>query len=166
MSEVAGAVLVDSSHPEQRSRSLALLPPQVEGEAPALTALRKRYGDPDDMLPEGINFSQSLAQAGRAGEIGPVPLAVLTRAFPADDEQRNRVRPDLPGEVATTLEALWQSLQREMTGLSPFSTHVVAQRGGHYIHQDAPWLVVDMIRQVFEAVRGNRTGRESEAWKP
>lgn len=148
---VAGLVLIDSSHPEQSRRGLALLPPPAAGEPPALTGLRARYNDPDTKLDEGINFGRSLTEASQTGHLGDLPLAVLTRAFPATPEALEQVRPGLPTPVGVALEHLWQQMQRELASLSARSSHHVAERSGHYIHQDDPGLVVRAIHQVLAA---------------
>jgi pimeloyl-ACP methyl ester carboxylesterase len=145
--DVAGVVLVDSSHPEQRSRSLAVLPTPAPGEAPALTATRERYQAATDLLPEGIDFGLSLAEAGAVPGISGVPLAVVSRSIPAGDADLRLRRPGLPLEVAKDLERTWQELQRDLC--RPDGLHLIARRGGHAVHQDEPALVVDAIRAVL-----------------
>lgn len=146
-------VLIDSSHPEQNSRGLALLPRPCATEPPAVTALRARYSDPDTQLGEGINFGKSLTEASQTGHLGRIPLVVLTRGFPASAEALDRVRPGLPLEIGTALEHLWQQMQQELAGLSACATHLVAQQSGHDIHHDQPGLVVRAIHQIISAVR-------------
>lgn len=151
--QVVGAVLIDSSHPQQSSRSLPLLPPAVPSEEEAVTAARNRYRDPETTLEEGVNFGRSLAEADMTGSLGDLPLMVLTRSLPTDAAALGRVRPGLPPEIALTAEHLWQELQTELAGLSQVSTHLVADQSGHYLHQDQPAMVVDAIRRVVDLAR-------------
>lgn len=153
--DVAGVVLVDSSHPEQRSRSLAALPAPAPTEASPLTATRQRYQAATDLLPEGIDFSLSLAEAGDVPGISGVPLAVVSRSVPAGDADLRLLRPGLPPEVARDLERVWQELQKDLC--SPGGLHFVARRSGHAVHQDEPALVVDAIRTVFISVANRET---------
>ncbi|MDF2630142.1 MAG: putative hydrolase or acyltransferase of alpha/beta superfamily [Symbiobacteriaceae bacterium] len=147
--DVAGVVLVDSSHPEQRSRSLAALPPFAAHEAPALTATRQRYLAPTDILPEGIDFGASLAEAGRAPRITGVPLVVVSRTVPVGEADLGLLRPGLPVDVARDLEQTWQALQRDLC--TPGGHHLIAQRSGHAVHRDDPAVVVQAIRVVLSA---------------
>ena len=151
--EVAGVVLVDSSHPEQRCRSLACLPAPVPGEEPALTALRDRYASPaDDTLWEGVNFTLSLAQAGQVGTLGPIPLTVIARSL------CGRMRPGLPDSLALRLEEEWRNLQWDLARLSPCGSLVAAEHGGHLLQQEEPCVVIAAIRQMVEAVRAANRG--------
>lgn len=146
--DVVGLVLIDSSHPEQRKRSLALLPPQDPGEALAVTSSRTRYSDPHSALAEGIDFSRSLDEAAQANDLGSLPVTVISRSLPTTWDALERVRPGLPPKVAGDLEALWQELQFDLVRLSAQSTHLVVHQSGHDVHHDQPCLVAEAIRQV------------------
>lgn len=51
------------------------------------------------------------------------------------------------------IEQGWRELQNELAGLSSVSRHVIAEKSSHYIHEDEPDLVVDAVRWVVERVR-------------
>jgi pimeloyl-ACP methyl ester carboxylesterase len=150
--EVAGLVLVDASHHGQTARLLAALPAPDPGEPTALTELRKRYVDPDGALPEGLPFGAIQAEAARAGSLGELPLAVVSRER-LQGETLAKTRPGIPTAAAEALEDVWAELQGELPGLSARSWHTVADGSGHLVQVDRPDLVVAAVRQVVAAVR-------------
>ena len=42
----------------------------------------------------------------------------------------------------------WREMQDELAALSADSTHIVANDAGHYVHLDAPELVIQAIRDM------------------
>lgn len=73
---------------------------------------------------------------GEPPGLGPVPLTVLTRAASAGW--------DWPA---------WAQMQDEMAALSTGSQHVMAEHGGHYLHLDAPELVIQEIGDLVRRCR-------------
>jgi pimeloyl-ACP methyl ester carboxylesterase len=146
--EVAGLVLVDSSHYDSFWRMEGALPPETpdENEAVHNWRMMMRAVMMDPMFnPEGLDLPQTNAQLRFRGSLGDFPLVVLTAG--------NKQRPDFPPEMHARLEAEWLELQKDLAALSSAGRHVVAQESGHYIQKDQPDLVVDAIRQIVEAVR-------------
>jgi len=135
--EVAGVVLVDSLHPDALSRLQEVLGEIAWG----MIASQTNEND------EGVDLVQSSAQVGAAGTLGATPLVVLTAG------RRVAAPFSTSPHIAARLEGLWLELQDDMTGLSPNSTDIIAQRSGHSIQRDEPQLVVDVIRQVVESSR-------------
>lgn len=127
---VAGVLLIDSSHPEQRRRGLAALPLPAPGEHPAVTGMRKRYQSEDDEI------AKSLAEVAAIGGMGAIPLVVLSRGRSA--------RP----ELGPASEAVWQEMQRDLARLSTNSTHLIVPGAGHTIHQDAPEAVIQALANL------------------
>jgi pimeloyl-ACP methyl ester carboxylesterase len=127
--EVAGVVLVDSSHPDQVRRMAGLPRPRITPPArpPA---------------PEAVSLDALSAALGHAPPRMTVPLVVLTRS-------RWTNGGDGPDDLARL--ARWNDLQRELAALSPQARHVVAPASGHYVQNDAPELVVDAVRQLVGA---------------
>jgi pimeloyl-ACP methyl ester carboxylesterase len=82
--QVAGMVLVDSTHPEQAA-AFERLVPRSEGEPEDLRRLRAWVTTTDpDTHPEGILFEESLRQVREAslpGGLGDRPLVVLSRGL-------------------------------------------------------------------------------------
>lgn len=169
-SEVAGMVLVASSHPDQHQR----FPPAINDldaswvrEAEFLE-FATPFGLPrllgfcskdDEVRAADCNFHtarenvaelkafpESAKQAGAAGSLGDLPLAVLS-------SDPDRPQPDLPEDLVKPVNDAWQQMQDELAQLSTRSTHVIAKNSGHYIQLDRPDLVIEAIRQVLEQAR-------------
>jgi pimeloyl-ACP methyl ester carboxylesterase len=140
--DVAGLVLVDSTHEDQFARLEALVPATVWAEFEAMLA---QFPDP-----EGIDIETTAAEARVARAetpLAPMPLVVVTAG------QRGDAALLPPGWPVEAEAALWQELQTDLAGLVPNGRHIVAEQSGHYVHQSQPDVVVDAIRQVVEAVR-------------
>ena len=142
--EVAGVVLVDSSHPDQWTRFGRLVPRPTTGEATGLQRFRQKP-DPS-WTPELIDYAASADEVRTAGKLGDTPLVVLSRsphALPI---------PGVPPDLATGIEQVWSELQHDLLNLSTRSTQFVATHAGHHIQLDEPYLVVrtvlEMLRQV------------------
>ena len=125
--EVAGLVLVDSSHEDQVNR-FAALQRAIAPAAPARAA-----GPPG----ETIDLQGMAEEMGRAPWRANIPLVVLTHTAP----------PVNPNSDAR--EDIWIELQRELATRSPQSEHIVAPKSGHYIQNDEPPLVIEAIRRVI-----------------
>lgn len=61
--------------------------------------------------------------------------------------------PDFPKDIAHRVDAFGRELQRDLTGLSTRSVHLIAEKSGHMIPQDEPEIVVEAIRQIVETAR-------------
>lgn len=61
---------------------------------------------------------------------------------------------DLPLTVLTAAgrDPTWMAMQAELASLSTASTHIVASRGGHYLQRDEPSLVISAIRDLVARV--------------
>jgi len=151
--EVAGVIMVDSSHPDQTARSHEAMEPFKEGEyseiAQELTAPRDPMG-----MPEYWDGETSYEEARAAGPFGEIPLVVLTRDTSNIEPQlaflRKYYGPDLPAELVEALENALVPLQEELTELSTNSVHIIVENSSHMIPLERPEAVVDAIRQVME----------------
>jgi pimeloyl-ACP methyl ester carboxylesterase len=87
---------------------------------------------------------ESLAQvrAAHITSLGNIPLIVLYHGV-ADTPW--------PGMTLEEYTQWWQTLQTELSALSPQGELVVADQSGHYIQLDQPNLVIDAIEQVLVA---------------
>jgi pimeloyl-ACP methyl ester carboxylesterase len=167
--EVAGLVLVDSSHPEQQKR----LPPELKDMD--ATWLREQeffeftmpFGGPRllgfcgndeevraaecnlhtlrESVAELKSISESAAQAATAGPLGDMPLVVLSR-------DPDKPQFDLPEDLVKPTSDAWQKMQYELAQLSTRSTHTIAKNSGHYIQLDRPDIAVEAVRQVVGQV--------------
>lgn len=129
--DVAGIVLVDSSHPGQGPRMARL---------PRGTSLTPG-APPPVSRPEAVAFEAFAAALGPQPPQLGIPIAVLSRS-------RWSNTADGPDDLARL--AVWHELQRELAAMSPRSWHATAPDAGHYVQNDAPGLVVDAVRRMFE----------------
>ena len=146
--EVAGLVLVDSSHEEQGRRLRAQLTPEQWAAIVEATIRPPGLGAYPDL--ERIDLEASSAQMREAAAdrpLPPLPLVVLSHGRPYGAAE---LPPGVPPEA---LERAWQELQAELAALVPGARHVVAAASGHYIHVEQPELVVEAVRQVVAAAR-------------
>jgi pimeloyl-ACP methyl ester carboxylesterase len=168
--EVAGMVLVDSSHPEQQQR----FPPAVNdlnasdlrqqeflaaitpfgiprilgfcGSDVEMRAAECNFHSARETVAELKAFSTSAAQTAGAGSLGDIPLVVLSH-------DPNTPQPDLPEDLVRPTNDAWEKMQEELARLSTRATQVIAKNSGHYIQFDRPERVIEAIRQVVDATR-------------
>lgn len=157
--EVAGLVLIDSSHPQQANWFPAVYPDLPEGRRRTrfVSTARLPNNYPYDhrelayhlmsakkarnaLRFESMNFEISGNQVGRLGGLPQIPLVVLTRGERAWPMTKK-------GQI---LETVWTRLQNELARLSDGSTHVIADLSGHYIHLDQPVLIKEAILEVVK----------------
>jgi pimeloyl-ACP methyl ester carboxylesterase len=152
LDQVAGMVLVESSHEGQRL-VLDRLQPHRTRRRVAMTIPRliresrqaRGGGDRRSVIREWRAFRR--ATAGRPvlppGGLGARPLAVLTCALGA---------PGVPEPVYRA----WHGLHRELAGLSSNSRHMVSASPDHYLNFGDPGLVIDAVREVVRSARSGR----------
>jgi pimeloyl-ACP methyl ester carboxylesterase len=166
-SEIAGLVLVDSSHPEQQKR----LPPALNdmdatwvreqefmeftmpfgiprllgfcGNDAESRAAECNFHNAREGVAELKAVSESAAQAATAGKLGDMPLAVLS-------EDPDKPQPDLPEDLIKPASDAWQQMQDELAHLSTRSTRVIAKNSGHFIQLDRPEIVIEAVRKVVD----------------
>ena len=132
--EVAGVLLVDSSHPDQfeQMRKRRPMLHSVFTTGYALGPPERRYE-----LENAMRFARTLEAAGPFPD---VPLTVLTagktEAWANDDDL-----------------AWWLGLQRELVSMSPRGKGRVIEESGHFIQRDEPQVVVDAIRELLAQAR-------------
>jgi len=147
--DVAGVVLVDSSHPAMVRRFLDALGPPRQRESPVRRELR-RFLRQKPRNSEGLDLQATLGEAERAGLIGRKPLVVITAGREND--------PSLPPELKRLLDRTWLSLQNELARLSTDSVHVIAVNSSHDViaFTGQPGLVAKAIGAVVYAARAKR----------
>jgi pimeloyl-ACP methyl ester carboxylesterase len=69
-----------------------------------------------------------------------IPIAVVTAASPPAGDKT----------ILARMRSLWLELQADLAALSNDASHVVARRGGHFVQNDDPEVVVKAIRGVLE----------------
>lgn len=147
---VAAVVLVDAAHEDQQRRLLDVLPPEQAEDPAALARLRlalsANWADPRSN-DEGIDNVADTALMGRCDTLGTTPLVVISRG------RSDRDPALFPPGVVERLEAVWQTMQRDLARLSTNSIHIWAEGSGHMINQDRPELLVDAIVQLVLRLR-------------
>ena len=153
--EVAGLVLVDTSHEDQVDELLPIMPAELVD--PILFGSEHPPADVVAAYPqvERILFQQSGGQvrdAQASSPLHPMPLVVLSHGIPVSEE--NAVPADFP---SARFEEILSGLQRRLAHLVPGARQVIASQSGHYIQLAEPNLVVDATRAVVDAVRRGET---------
>lgn len=174
-SDVAGIVLVDSSHPDQFKR----LPPDPPGtnakwiqeaeflelttpigiprllgycgDPAALRAAECTFEDARENTAERRTFRESAAQAGAAGDLGDLPLLVLSHRL-------NHHDPEVSANLEAATNRAFDEMQQELTRLSTRGRRIIAENSGHYIQHDRPDVVIAAVHQMVDECRqpGNR----------
>jgi pimeloyl-ACP methyl ester carboxylesterase len=81
--------------------------------------------------------------------LGDIPLVVLSTSEPEIPESFG-----LSVDEADQVRAVWDEMQGELAALSSRGERVFAEGSSHYIQFDQPELVINAIREVVEACRG------------
>lgn len=168
--EVAGMVLVDASHPDQRNRFPAALK-DLEGswqreaefieytmpfgiprllalcdEDPVERAADCNFHSARENVAELKSIPESAAQVAATGSLDDLPLAVLSH----DPERLPR---DVPADLAKPINDAWEKMQEELAHLSTRGTQTIAKNSAHYIQIDRPDIVIEAIRSVVDQAR-------------
>jgi pimeloyl-ACP methyl ester carboxylesterase len=130
--EVAGMVLIDSSHPDQWARYAGIVP---------------QFGTLN--LIGGIDLKASAVQVRDINWLGTKPLVVVSRS----PHSMPVPTPRLPADVTEEMEKVWSELQADLVTLSANSRQVIANHAGHLIQMDEPQLVIDAITDVVRQVQ-------------
>ncbi len=175
--EVAGMVLIDSTHPGQVGRLQKAWLQDYRGGKLAEVALdyarplglRRAWSSLRSQAPasaeqvmalssrarraqakELLAFESICRQAGLIlGDLGDLPLTVITSSerAPAVPEDSRAQR------VRSRFYPGWAQLQDELATLSADSAHIMAPCAGHHIQFDDPELVTSSITDLVERVR-------------
>lgn len=166
-SEVAGMVLVDSSHPDQQAR-LPLEIRNLEGswmrEAEFLSytmpfgiprllglcdtdavvrAADCNYATSREALAEMKAIPESAAQTRATGPFGDLPLVVISH----DPEKPSS---EMPPDLAKLTNQAWQQMQTELSHLSTRGSLIIARNSAHYVQLDRPDVVVSAVHYVID----------------
>ena len=87
-----------------------------------------------------VDIHATVRELHAAGDLGDIPLIVVTAGI-IDDEW------------LATVPTLAARAQVRLAGLSSDAMQVVATDSGHFVHEDAPDVVLGAIAQVVEAAR-------------
>ena len=173
--EVAGLVLVDSSHEEQLTRKgmtqiPSFYPPLIKAVSPfGVVRLMDLVGAPSPNIPPEVKagraaiYSHTRNMYSYADEISAIPVSMgQLRAAPMRlgdkplivlSHGMKEANPAGSTEGADQAEQAWAELQADLARRSSGGKQIIAEKSGHYIQFDQPDLVIDAIRQVVEAIR-------------
>ena len=86
-------------------------------------------------------------QLNAVSDLGDIPLIVVTHGY------ENRFSTlELSEKQRGTIEKEWASQQYELSTLSSRGKIVVAESSGHLIQLDQPELVVELVKELVEAI--------------
>jgi pimeloyl-ACP methyl ester carboxylesterase len=170
--EVAGMVLVDSSHEDQFSRKEL---PQIPSFFPMLIKMLTPFGvarimnkvaEPPNLPPDiererASLYSRTRSMYAVADEMSAIPTsAAQLRASPMRLGDRplivlthgmKEATPLSNPEDAERMEQAWREFQSDLARRSSNGKQILAEKSGHYIQFYQPELVIDAVRQVVEA---------------
>jgi len=141
--EVAGIVLIDSTHEDGDADLEQTLGPELWAELLASGFMESV---------EGIDFATSNEQVRRARASSPlptVPVFSLTAPLPTDE-------PFEPG-WPLAMNDVFRAENADLATLVPGERWLVVEGSGHNIHYDRPVVVIDAVRDVVDAVRDPST---------
>jgi pimeloyl-ACP methyl ester carboxylesterase len=126
--EVSGLLLIDSTPEDYRDKFL----PSMSQEFQRL--YRNQF------VREGNynEFMESLRQVKESRRVLSVPLIVLSAG--------NK------DHYSAESQALWNTMQKELTRISTNSEFYVAENSAHYIQDDAPEIVLSSIKRLLEKI--------------
>jgi pimeloyl-ACP methyl ester carboxylesterase len=158
---VAGLVLVDASHEDQKEDV-----PQIAPFVPFLSSvgilrlLGVSFGlPPASLAPSVRGFARATAFRA-AGQRAAVD-EIMHLQESAAEVRATRRKLTVPVVVVTGgrgADAVWRDLQRDQVGLSQRGCQVIADQSGHAVAVGQPQVVVDAIRATVDAARGRRDG--------
>ncbi|MFE3576793.1 alpha/beta fold hydrolase [Lysinibacillus sp. NPDC059133] len=126
--EVAGVVLLDSSHEDQNK----ILPPLFTKE------VQEAYYNQFTIEGSLNEIEESFEQVRTSKSFGNIPLIVVTGGLQTFHTKESM--------------AAWMRLQEELANLSTIKQHIVVEDAGHAIHFDKPEVVIDTIRDILSIV--------------
>ncbi|KOS60344.1 alpha/beta hydrolase [Lysinibacillus agricola] len=129
--EVAGIVLLDSSHEDQNK----ILPPLFTKE------VQEAYYNQFTIEGSLDEIEESFEQVRTSKSFGNTPLIVVTGGLQ-------------PFHTKESMAA-WMRLQEELANLSTNNQHIIVEDAGHVIHFDKPDVVIGILRDILSIVVKN-----------
>jgi pimeloyl-ACP methyl ester carboxylesterase len=154
--DIAGLILVESSHELQYERLNIKLPLPYKGRRNIVIVAKETENTADSNKPQILRdhayrtageeiaaLYQSARQVQLYGKIPTVPLMVISRG-----------KAEWSGDInAQHRERIWIELQQDLMRLSPLSQHIVANNSGHDIPRQQPEIIIEAILQVTRLAR-------------
>lgn len=127
--EVAGVVLLDSTHEDQNKILPSLFSKEVQ----------EAYYNQFTLEGTLSEVEESLEQVRTAKSFGSIPLIVLTGGLQPFHTEESM--------------AAWMRFQRELANLSTNKQHIIVEDAGHAIHMDQPQVVINVIRDLLATIK-------------
>ena len=155
---VAGLVLVDATHEDDAHEvpGMARFVPLLSTMG-VLRLFGVSFGQRIEALAPAVRPYAQATSFRTAGYHAAVDEIVHVRES-ASEVRSSRRKLTIPVVVVTGgrgADEHWRQLQRDQASLSERGCLIIAQQSGHVVAIDQPEVVVDAIRTVVEAVRGN-----------
>jgi pimeloyl-ACP methyl ester carboxylesterase len=164
--DVAGMVLVDSSHEDQTRRlgtawrltrwllRLLVRPRGLRRLAVSVGLIPRFDAELESEMPAEYRAEARairLSSRQRRVVVRELVTVIRSRSQPPD-------LGSLPLTVLTAAESAetdagWEELQAELAASSAHSLHVIADHGGHYLQRDDPALVIKAIRDQLQRLK-------------
>lgn len=164
---MAGLVLVDSSHPRQDAllpaipndkavvnmgnfkrvftgETLPLYPQHIRNLVGAILSSVKTA---DAERKEYVNYPVSASQVERSGKLRDMPLTVITRG-----EQQWSDDP-----LGEAMYRAWMDMQKDLVHLNVSGKHIIAEGSGHLIPLEKPEIIVAAIQSMIAELTERET---------
>lgn len=171
--DISGLIFVDASHPDQFNR----LPKKEGGDSKEdlgfIVGLMNEFGivrlfsdhqysntkasNPVNLrlnalshqsisatMEEMQNFNSIAADAGKISTFGDIPLVVITGASP------QRWKKEASSDARKNSASIWMNLQKDLLNLSSNSTHIIANKSGHFVQMDEPEIIIQEIKKMLD----------------
>jgi pimeloyl-ACP methyl ester carboxylesterase len=158
--DIAGMVLIEALHPDWYPRALALLPSVSDSEPVGVTNYRDFCAEglrKPLLLPENWDFLASEDLVRATGDLGDMPLVVMTRDTSESESQLAFFEAsygDFPLELSQKMDEVWLEFQEDLATLSTNSQHIIVEYTNHALPRQNPESVVEALGWVLGEVRG------------
>jgi pimeloyl-ACP methyl ester carboxylesterase len=146
--EVAGLLLIDSTHPDQTQTALALLPPPGLLSSEPIEEFRSFISGFGPVYESSCEYARSIRS------VGDTPLIVLAAG-----------RPKMPAGITTPLReeltAGWHGLQAGYARLSSRGQLRIIPNAGHDLMDDEPGECIQAIKDLLLICQDTLTGRRA-----
>src|SRR5690349_1818926 len=186
--QIAGVVLVDSSHPEQETRSPEIRAFNAQerglirvGRVAMIFGLPRWLGKCGKGSSSLFPQLETVHAMSVARECRPDAFRAVEAEWDSTNESSKEVArsgtlddiplivlshdpeaalgPGVPSPSDLRVEILWTQMQKELAQLSSRGTQIIAKDSAHYIQSDRPDVVVHAIHKVLDEAEG--TSRSS-----
>ena len=126
---VVGMVMIDSSHPDQVRRGAEINPDLGSAEGQPVST-------------ERMDLWASVAEVQAVGDLGDIPLFVLTAGDNVDEDSAQNPE----------FAMMWRELQEDHAARSTNSQHIIVEGAPHFIMQTDPDVIIEAIYWVWEQI--------------